>query len=1266
MSYFGWLTLFVLWYYVDRVFSFPVNDIQMESNTMSHSAITLEAVYKTTATFLDRMQLVSDTEQSPEIKVKNYFGTDQESQQQFTNIIQELSGYEGNVRRDHGYESFYHVSGEQIQMAHFFIRSLRSKVKDLSSNTAIVKSNISLIREQVATLMYVIQEFYSNTNWIELHGLTIYEDFGQDGITLVGIADFKDKTCINCKYVNGIEHCENNTIGTKLTSGYRSGQNVGKPKGGPNDIISGKCSHGTPDDTSRNIIATGGIYKGRSNRKEAPHSYLHSAAAKAAVKATEYYLIDQNRGLLELIGPEVFRDIFGIRSREEIVKTSLTFVIDVTGSMGDDIENVRIATKKIVNEAKDSQFVPEKYILVTFSDPASLTMGRNTTDFKTMLTWLDDIRVAGGDDCPEYAMSGILKGIEMSNNNSKIYFITDADAKDAHLENEVTNGLKAKNLELIMILTGKCPGRRKRDGTGKNYGSTIFQHEVGLLFHRVKRSSINVFESIAAETGGKVYVTSTSEVEAIVEKEIKETFPSSNVFVTLFVMPRNSTHNSTISIPVDDYINTLKIMVEPVTSLDKFVFYYPNGTVVSFSSPNEERELLGNILRISVRNPEPGQWTLRKMETSAWNINVTAHSALDFSTSVLETSSVGNSYQLSGNPIKGNNYSVVVDIQNLNPNSTCLSVVLMDDSGNEITEIFVTRVQLMGIARYIGDFVPYNKSSYVQIRGEDDQGNPFLRTRSLSIIPVSVQLRISPHLGDLRLNETSNISFSLTNTGESLIVFVITISDGNTDLKIQQDSLYGGDVYSDVVEVIPNSLQTITLHFSVTLENYTGIIQAEKRRYSVMDTRTADCTVTEHPQMCPTESRNTENCTSYNWTGSVEVSSATIRDSLIRVSTDEVILDHINLTESNFSVPILIRGHCCIQNVMITIIDKDGFFDQCNLVVSEHPLTVVQYPTTTERQTTFEETTFAEETTTVIETTAAEETTTVIETTAAEETTPVAETTTLEQVTVYVTSIEKRTLTGLDKEAITDEGNSKVIGMSVGFSVLGLTLVALIIFAVYTMKSRSNNIIPVVLSNYRTLKREDDINMGVNEILSKYHDIHNGEQVTQEFEVADCQGSETKEKIDVVNTITTDCTKEESKTNDNQARTADSSDHKAEKDTGRDDEKLTSNKSLNETIIEAKSVSESLAQEHTGIPKQDAIQGSVSSIGQKESSNTNLNVCSDFSILNSGEEHDMKNQKSPPENGSSSNNISVRTSQVLQNKEGTEVISEERSREETD
>lgn len=61
-------------------------------------------------------------------------------------------------------------------------------------------------------------------------------------------------------------------------------------------------------------------------------------------------------GLLGLIGSDVFRDIFGIRSREEIVKTSLTFVIDVASSKTD-ISMIKSAAEKIVNETK---FLPEK------------------------------------------------------------------------------------------------------------------------------------------------------------------------------------------------------------------------------------------------------------------------------------------------------------------------------------------------------------------------------------------------------------------------------------------------------------------------------------------------------------------------------------------------------------------------------------------------------------------------------------------------------------------------------------------------------------------------------------------------------------------------------------------------------------------------------------------------------------------------------------------------------------------------------------------
>lgn len=291
----GWTVLVILCYNVEPTLSFPAYEIPTETETKSHSAITMDAIFRTTAKFLDRMQLVNDTEQSPFLKVYNYFGSDQESFQRFIQIIHEISGYESLVKTERATDSKYHVNGEQIEMAHILIKQIRNRIVDFSKNTAIVKSNISLIREDVATILYIIQEFYSNTNYIELFGNnTIYEDFGQDHVTLKAVADSSEDTCINCINDNGIEECKNNILnGSNLTSGYKSGQRITKPVRYLNGIY-GKCSHGTPNDTSRTFPATGGIYKGRSIQNEAPHSYLHSAAAEMAVKATEYYLINES------------------------------------------------------------------------------------------------------------------------------------------------------------------------------------------------------------------------------------------------------------------------------------------------------------------------------------------------------------------------------------------------------------------------------------------------------------------------------------------------------------------------------------------------------------------------------------------------------------------------------------------------------------------------------------------------------------------------------------------------------------------------------------------------------------------------------------------------------------------------------------------------------------------------------------------------------------------------------------------------------------
>lgn len=69
------ISFLIICLFVISTFSFPANDFLKDTGTESHGVITLEAIYITTATFLDRMQLVNDTRKSPGLKVFEYFGT---------------------------------------------------------------------------------------------------------------------------------------------------------------------------------------------------------------------------------------------------------------------------------------------------------------------------------------------------------------------------------------------------------------------------------------------------------------------------------------------------------------------------------------------------------------------------------------------------------------------------------------------------------------------------------------------------------------------------------------------------------------------------------------------------------------------------------------------------------------------------------------------------------------------------------------------------------------------------------------------------------------------------------------------------------------------------------------------------------------------------------------------------------------------------------------------------------------------------------------
>ena len=75
-------------------------------------------------------------------------------------------------------------------------------------------------------------------------------------------------------------------------------------------------------------------------------------------------------GILSIAGQLLFQKIFKIEKKT--AKGSLAFIIDNTGSMANDIQNVKEEMIRII-AGLNRNSLPENFILVTFNDPGLYT-----------------------------------------------------------------------------------------------------------------------------------------------------------------------------------------------------------------------------------------------------------------------------------------------------------------------------------------------------------------------------------------------------------------------------------------------------------------------------------------------------------------------------------------------------------------------------------------------------------------------------------------------------------------------------------------------------------------------------------------------------------------------------------------------------------------------------------------------------------------------------------------------------------------------------
>ena len=254
----------------------------VESETKDHTLITRQGLLKTSILFFMKnpqylrnetlsgflFDVLRDLSETPDA-AKDAIDTIS-PKIKFINAINEIQS--ANVEMD----SFplnsvaeVHFDGEQFLQGSQRLIRLRQELI-----TLLLKGDkLQHARNLAGNALHTLQDFYSRSNWIELGNTLPLNALAQPGSDIWQeniIAGATESTCRNClsdeESNESTDTCANNLITGKLTSGYRSGQDIKKP------VDTGKYSHGGQTDDSRLTPATGGINKDSSSKSESPHA----------------------------------------------------------------------------------------------------------------------------------------------------------------------------------------------------------------------------------------------------------------------------------------------------------------------------------------------------------------------------------------------------------------------------------------------------------------------------------------------------------------------------------------------------------------------------------------------------------------------------------------------------------------------------------------------------------------------------------------------------------------------------------------------------------------------------------------------------------------------------------------------------------------------------------------------------------------------------------------------------------------------------------
>ncbi|TNN06223.1 Hemicentin-1, partial [Schistosoma japonicum] len=442
---------------------------------------------------------------------------------------------------------------------------------------------------------------------------------------------------------------------------------------------------------------------------------------------------------------------------------SLAIVFDSTGSMGNDLKQVKIGSRRILQrhlQRGEANYIKD-FVLVKVHDP-DVGPAKVTTSTKTFYEYLDNVYTQGGGDCPEMTITGIELALEASRPNSLIYVFTDSSAKDYNRTEKVLNLIQQKQSQVVFVLTGFC--------------------------NTTDEPGFEAYRQIATVSSGQLYIIGKGQVNEFMQV-IEAAVEARKVHIL-----QQDTLNmdaKTYSFPVDSHLSQLTIQVTN----------HQRDQAINVKIRNPEGKLIGkedglkqlmkavkSVFVGSIDRPKSGQWTLEvgidtqvmitdipidndddddannNIQRERWiSVRISGISDVDFLQGFSTTPRLYN-YGASTQPIAGVQNYIMVNMTGRFLPGQVEHFDMRSPNGASIVRLPVQQTEKLQIYVSQQAMEPITGHYYLEVSGRDGQGYPFQRCSKVALSSRQPQQIVvtCPAQIDVRRGATAELTCSVT------------------------------------------------------------------------------------------------------------------------------------------------------------------------------------------------------------------------------------------------------------------------------------------------------------------------------------------------------------------------------------------------------------------------------------------------------------------------------------------------------------------------